>query len=196
MIIPPKQDGWLLQSDIGAKVAVEGARLGSPIHTFTGREFWPMDPRAAEVDIEDIAHALSMQCRYAGHGLQFYSVAEHSVLIACKCSPPNRLHALLHDASEAYLVDVPWPVKAFLPGYKEAEARVMASVWDRYGMHHGNPYEVDSLDHNIIADEMAQNMVRPDPAYDNPLGIDLNFWSPKEAKAAFLLMFYELTEVV
>lgn len=197
MIHPPLlKDGWMLQSDIGASAKVEGARFGLPIHTFTGREFWPLDPRSAEVDIEDIAHALSMQSRYAGHGRRFYSVAEHSVLVAGRASPANRLHALLHDASEAYLVDVPRPVKSFLLGYKEAEAKVMAAVWGRFGMVTGNPYEVDSIDHNIVADEMAQNMARPDPAYDNPIGITLEFWTPEQAEFQFLTMFYKLTEPV
>jgi len=196
MIHPPKQDGWLVQSDIGAKAKVEGSRLGLPIHTFSGHEFWPMDPRASEVHIEDIAHALSMQCRYAGHGLQFYSVAEHSVMVASwlrDVGAPRAaiLQGLLHDATEAYLVDVPRPVKAFLPGYKEAEAKVWVAVCRRYNLDLLISPWVHEADNRIIADEMAQNMVRPDPSYDNPLGIDLKFWSPAEAKAAFMMIFCE-----
>ena len=74
------------------------ARKGNWMQTFTGRQFWPADPRADEIDIRDIAHALSMQCRYAGHCTQFYSVAEHCVLLA-NAIPEQKLWALLHDAS-------------------------------------------------------------------------------------------------
>lgn len=184
-----------------AQAHVEGKRFGSPIHTFTGREFWPMDPRAADVDIEDIAHALSMQCRYAGHGLQFYSVGEHSVRVAGWLSFTGEprstiLQGLLHDATEAYLVDVPRPVKAFLVGYREAEAKVWEAVAQRFDLPLALAPAVHQADNRIIADEMAQNMVKPDPAYNDPLGITLQFWSPKEAEAQFLSTFYKLTEPV
>lgn len=52
------------------------------IQTFTGRQFWPLDPRAEDVDIRDIAHALSMKCRYNGHCREFYSIADHSCRVA------------------------------------------------------------------------------------------------------------------
>ena len=57
-------------------------RCGDWIQTFTGRQFWPLDPHVDEIYIEDIAHSLSMQCRFTGHSLRFYSVAEHSVLVS------------------------------------------------------------------------------------------------------------------
>ena len=57
-------------------------RKGDWILTYSGIEFWPLDPRPEDVRIEDIAHALSMQCRFAGHCDRFYSVAEHSIRVA------------------------------------------------------------------------------------------------------------------
>lgn len=92
-------------------------RRGNWMQTYTGRQFWPLDPRPEEIVIEDIAHALSNQCRFAGHCTTFYSVAEHSVRVSnvVAAGAPNnadlRLLALLHDAAEAYLVDLPRPVK-------------------------------------------------------------------------------------
>lgn len=169
-------------------------RHGDWMQTFTGRQFWPMDPRADEVHIEDIAHALSMQCRYAGHSLRFYSVAEHCVHLARYVSEPNRLWALLHDASEAYLVDVPRPVKPFLLGYKEAEARVMAAVCDRFDLSHEMPAEVHKADGRIIADERA-NMapcVAEWHATGGPLGVALRYWTPEKAEAEFLWEFERL----
>lgn len=164
-------------------------RVGDWMETFTGRQFWAMDPRPDEIVIEDIAHALSMQCRYAGHCQRFYSVAEHSVHLANYVSPQNRLWALLHDASEAYLVDIPRPTKPYLPGYKEAEARIMAAVCDRFGLPHEMPAEVKEADNRIIADERAQNMSRSPhvwSGYDNPIGVTLKFLLPSEAEAWFL----------
>lgn len=114
-------------------------RWGDWIQTYTGAQFWPLDPRPSEVRTEDIAHALSMQCRFAGHCRVFYSVAEHSVrvsqLLRAWGHPPlAQLAGLLHDASEAYLVDVPRPLKPHLPGYSEIERRVMDAICERFGL--------------------------------------------------------------
>ncbi len=184
-------------SNDNVPVAVQPARHGSWMQTFTGRQFWPMDPRADEVHIEDIAHALSMQCRYTGHSLRFYSVAEHCVLLARYVSEPNQLWALLHDASEAYLVDVPRPVKPFLAGYKEAEARVMAAVCDRFGLPYQMPAEVHAADGAIIGDERA-NMapcVAEWAPTGEPLGVRLEYWTPERAESEFLRAFDWLTRM-
>jgi hypothetical protein len=175
------------------------ARRGDWMQLYSGKQFWPMDPRAEEIEIEDIAHSLSMQCRYAGHCVRFYSVAEHSVLLARyfldKGNPEVALYALLHDASEAFLVDVPRPIKPFLPGYKEAEARVMAAVCDRFGLPHEMPPEVHGADSAIIGNE-RENM-RPCVAEWHtagaPLaGVELFYWTPEKAEAAFLSAFREI----
>lgn len=175
-------------------------RQGDFMQTATGRKFWPMDPRASEVFIEDIAHSLALQCRYAGHCLQFYSVAEHSVLIArhlaAKHAPEVALWGLLHDASEAYLVDVPRPVKPYLTGYKVAEARVMEVVCQRFGLAPFDmPAEVHEADKRVIADELV-NMVPMDwhDRYAGKgLGVRLRYWSPEEARVEFLATFDALT---
>lgn len=174
-------------------------RHGDFMQTATGRKFWPLSPRAEEVFIEDIAHSLSLQCRYAGHVLRFYSVAEHSVLIArhlCgQYDEQTALWGLLHDASEAYLVDVPRPVKPYLTGYKDAEAKVMAAVCDRFGLMHEMPAAVHDADNRIIADELA-NLVPMDwhaRYVGRELGVRLRYWSPEEAKMEFLATFDALT---
>jgi hypothetical protein len=169
------------------------------MQTATGRKFWPMDPRADEVFIEDIAHSLSMQCRYAGHCLRFYSVAEHSVLIARhlrgQYDEQTALWGLLHDASEAYLVDVPRPVKPYLTGYKTAEAKVMAAVCERFGLPFDMPTEVHEADERIIADELA-NLVPMDwhgRYAGKELGVRLRYWSPEQAREEFMATFDALT---
>ena len=105
---------------------------GPWMQTFTGEAFYPFDPRYQEVNIIDIASALSKQCRFAGHCKNFYSVAQHSVHV-CKlvegfCKKLNMsdydisfymLNALLHDAAEAYCLDFPHPIKIGLLEYTD-----------------------------------------------------------------------------
>lgn len=165
---------------------------GGWIQTFTGRAFYPLDPRVEDVDIIDIAHALSHQCRFAGHVSRFYSVAEHCVLMSRAVAPEYALWALLHDASEAYLVDVPRPVKGALVGYRDAEARVMAAICARFGLSPDMPDEVARADHRILTDEMRQAMCAPPMRWETetePLGVALEFWFPGMAKRMFLERF-------
>lgn len=162
---------------------------GDWIQTYVGSQFWPIDPRASEIDPKDIAHALSMLCRFGGHCLRFYSVAEHSVLLARAVSKENRLWALLHDATEAYLVDVPRPIKPFLIGYREAEDKIALAICERFSLPIEMPLEVKIADRRILTDEQKQNMaIAPHPwsTDDEPLGVTLQFWSPERAKAEFL----------
>lgn len=169
---------------------------GDWIQTANGRQFWPMDPRPDEVHLDDIAHSLSMLCRFGGHCKRFYSVAEHCVLMA-RAAPDRRtaLWALLHDASEAYLVDVPRPIKPFLIGYSEAEAKIMRAVEFRFHLHLGLPDIVKRMDLAIFMDEQQQNMA-PAPVKwsteGEPLGVRLQFWAPEKAREEFETEFWRL----
>lgn len=113
-------------------------RKGDWIETYTGKKFWPLDPRPEDVCIEDIAHALSLICRFNGHCKHFYSVAHHSVL-CCKLAslkghgPRIRLLALLHDAAEAYVTDIPRPIKGYIEGYRDIENRVQVTILEALG---------------------------------------------------------------
>lgn len=178
--------------------SADTGRHGDFMQTFTGKKFWPMDPRANEVCIRDIAHSLSLQCRYAGHCRRFLSVAEHSVLIARwvrgQTDAQTALWGLLHDASEAYLIDVPRPVKPFLSGYKAAESKVMAAVCHRFGLPLKMPDLVHEADERIIADELVNLVLMAWHArHDDPLGVTLRYWSPEEAEIEFLETFKALS---
>lgn len=169
---------------------------GDWIQTAMGRQFWPMDPQPHEVFLDDIAHALSMLCRFGGHCRRFYSVAEHSVLMARAAQPQFKRWALLHDASEAYLVDVPRPIKPFLVGYEAAEEKIMRAVAVRFNLHLGLPDHVKQLDRAILMDEQQQNMAPAPVPWSTdtaPLGVTLQFWSPDQARAEFLAMFEEVS---
>jgi hypothetical protein len=170
-------------------------RKGDWMQTYTGRAFWPLDPRADELDIRDIAHGLSMQCRYGGHCLDFYSVAEHCVLMARFAPSGLELATLMHDATEAYLADVIRPLKRHLANYKTVEAELEQVIAQRYGLPWPMPPEVKRLDERIVADEKEQAMAPaplPWAEWDNnslPLGVPLQFWSPKVAEEQFLRAF-------
>lgn len=169
-------------------------RKGDWMQTFTGAQFWPVDPDQTHIHMADIAHSLSMQCRYAGHCIRFYSVAEHSVILCdwflARGEALNAKWALLHDASEAYLVDVPRPLKPFLPGYREAEQDVTAAVSRRFNLLPITmPYAVKDADNRILVDESQQNMapcIAPWNLPWEPLGVELHLYSPAEAEKEFL----------
>ena len=163
-------------------------RHGDWMMTVSGRTFWPLDPRAEEIAIEDIAHSLAHQCRYAGHTRAFYSVAQHSVLVAQHLPPELQLWGLLHDASEAYLVDLPRPVKRHLPLYDVAEDRVMRCVAHRFNLPWPCPPQVKRVDNAILTDEMRQLMPRLPEGMRTGLGIVIHPQKPKRARAEFLSM--------
>lgn len=170
-------------------------RIGDWCQVYSGAAFYPLDPRPDEIDIVDIAHALSMQCRYAGHVKYFYSVAEHSVLVARACSPGNRLWGLLHDASEAYLSDIVRPLKSALPEYKVIEDRVMQCVAQRFGLSWPMPQEVKELDYRVVGNERI--LLSPSRMAWSYLpvpieSVTINCWSPQVAKIQFLTLYYEL----
>lgn len=122
----------------------DNGRVGGNIMTFTGKIFYPLDPRPEEIEIVDIAHALAMQCRYAGHCKFHYSVAQHSYLLSGALSMTHEdlgLWGLLHDASEAYLGDFIRPLKElpeFGKLYRDAERKLLITIAEKYGL---------SLDH-------------------------------------------------
>lgn len=191
-------DSFYIFSDDDPRL-LDQPRIGSWMQTYTGRAVYPMDLRPDDICIEDIAHSLSMQCRYNGHCGRFYSVAEHSVLIArwlrAKHSDAVALEGLLHDATEAYLADVPRPVKPFLHGYKEAEQRAWAVIAERYDVPVDMSPAVHDADNRILHDERQQNMARSEKDWELGgvrLGVTLQFWEPAHAKAEFLELFAEL----
>lgn len=171
--------------------------------TFTGTKFYPLDPRPEEVLIEDIAHALAFTCRFGGHCIKFYSVAEHSILIARRAknlyySPRRCLHALLHDAVEAYLGDITRPVKLCFPQIKEIELGIEAVVMAKFGLAPEKPQWLDRLDKRIIVDERAQ-VLHPSGNHwvqDSlkPLGVKIKCWSPEHAEQLFMETYERITK--
>lgn len=173
---------------------------GDWMQTYTGRRFWPLAPRAEEIDIRDIAHALSLLCRYNGHVDRFYSVAEHCVHMSRHIAPEHALWALLHDATEAYVGDMIRPLKVNMPDYRVAEDRVMAAIAEAFGIDPAMPREVKEIDSRILLNERAELMSATRHSWNLDLeamgpipGLVVEGWSPERAEDEYLARFAEVS---
>jgi uncharacterized protein len=194
------------------------------MQTVTGRRFYPLAPRAEDVDIYDIAHGLAMCCRYAGHTRHFYSVAEHCVHVSReveralrervdgRAHPSNltvlrwSLLALLHDSAEAYIGDMIRPLKhqPEMAEFRRAEAAIERAVHD--ALIPFNPAGdgwarlIKEIDDRIIVDEIE--LLKADPSmYDvapvgGALGVRLECWGPEWARERFLLRYEGLKAAI
>lgn len=176
------------------------------LQTYTGRRFDVGQPSREDVDVVDIAHALSLLCRFAGATREFYSVAQHSVLVSRACVPVDTgfteaerliaLWGLLHDASEAYAVDLPAPIKRMpaLAGYKRIEKAIQDVVCERFGLPYEMPSSVERADRRMLMTEKRDLLRSPEPQrWDGddfePYGAVINPWAPVLAEQMFLARF-------
>ena len=179
----------------------------SYIETFSGDRFHFLEPEKYIFKLEDIAHALSMTCRFAGHCKSFYSVAEHSWHVARMlegCSVNIQIAGLLHDASEAYITDVASPIKQHLPDYIAMEDKILAAIFGQYNLEYPMHPAVKQADiaalsteaHYLIPSggngwDMWKTRRRPAPnASYRPINMP-----PAQAKELFLDKFNELYEL-
>jgi 5'-nucleotidase len=197
--------------DRAGRIALVSARPDSAparkpdgsIHTVSGRWIDPLAPDRASIEIEDIAQALANQCRFGGHCRAFYSVAQHSVLVADVyeergASAAEALAALMHDASEAYLVDLPHPLKHRSPlgaPYRLAEARLEEAIRARFDLAPPGP-ELKEIDRAMLASERAAIASGGDPWPElegyRPLDLEIDPWEPPRARREFLARFERL----
>ena len=173
---------------------------GDWMQLFSGRRFFPMDPKAEDIEDVDIAHALGLLCRYGGHVNRFYSVAEHCVLMSDFLVRDGRdlaLKALLHDATEAYVVDVPRPIKQYLDGYSEIESEVWGAIAAKFGVDTTIPAEVHEADNRILLTERDALMQKIDFPWSVedlvPLPVEIKAWSPAVAEHEYLIRLRWLT---
>ena len=178
-------------------------KLVSEILTYTKKMFDPLHPKVELIDIEDIAHSLSMLCRANGHFKTFYSVSQHSIncmkeAVARGYSERIQLACLLHDASEAYLADVTRPVKAELPKYKEIEAPLQEAIWNKWlgePLSEEDRKQVFAIDDAILAHEFLHLMDTPlveqtPEIFSVP---EFSFTGFAQCEQEFLRLFRQLT---
>lgn len=178
------------------------------MQTYTGRQFYPLDPDPAAICIEDIAHALAMKCRYAGHCQSFFSVAQHSVMVSRMVSEQDALWGLMHDAAEAYLPDVVRPIKGecyfylshkTMTPFEFVEQRILIAIANRFDLTYGIPPAIAQADTCCLERERRQLMGSPpEPWWATEQHWDgdttpIVCWTWQEAQRQFLHRFDELT---
>jgi hypothetical protein len=166
--------------------------------------FNPLDPSAEMIDIETIARALSNQCRFNGHVRNFFSVAQHSIMVSEYCAREDALWGLLHDASEAYIVDIPRPLKRWegFSGYMALEKRIMEVICGKFDLSLNMPDSVSYADDLILRWEFRDNLQpRIEEIFQQLQGDDsdlpkskLFYFNPKEAELVFLERFERLSK--
>jgi uncharacterized protein len=170
------------------------------MQTYSRVRFDPLNPHPSQINIEDIAHALSMICRFGGHARRFYSVAEHSVLVSRHCAPEDALAGLLHDAAEAYVGDLIRPIKHLpaLAPYRDAEDWLLEIILEREGLAHVLPESVKFADNAVLAaerdhPEIVGGHAAPWAELPPPAPAEFMLMDPPWAKAAFMIRYRELT---
>lgn len=161
------------------------------VSTYRGHRFYPLAPSIDDVDIEDIAHGLAYQCRFNGQTASFYSVAQHSLLVAGLVPEHLRIAALLHDAAEAYLGDIVKPLKILVPQFSVIETQVAAIIAQRFGVNGLDDPAIKSADLVLLATEKRDLMPNSVEAWSSiadvaPLAARIVAQPPEDAKAAFL----------
>ncbi len=183
--------------------SADHVRRGGWMQTFTGVSFYPLDPRAADISIEDVANGLANCCRYAGQCKRFYSVAEHCVTVSHHVPKQYAREGLLHDLSEAYLGDMVRPLKHTdaMKEFRKAEAAIEACAADAFALDTSPEAHaaVKLVDDRILIDEINQlqhtpsaYLERMDTRGITALGVTIKGWSPARAKRRFLARYAEL----
>jgi len=172
--------------------------IGPTILLHSGSYFDFEAPETSAFTIEDIAHGLSMVCRFAGQCNRFYSVAQHSVHVSYIVSPEDAYQGLMHDAAEAFVGDMAKPLKVMLPEFSVIEKRVEAAVFHRFGIAHPLPATIKEADVTMLVTEQHQIMRNRDD-WDycrgrKPIDFELPSWTAGQAKSRFLKRYHQLRE--
>ena len=159
------------------------------LQTFSGVKFDPLHPKKEDIRMLDIAHSLSMQCRFNGHVIRYYCVAEHSVTVSRILPEEYKLWGLLHDAPEAYVSDLIRPVKEVISGYADIEDHIMEMICDIYGLSWPMPHEVKRADDILLVTEKRDLLVPASGKWkidEVPLEERIEPWTQEKAMIEFL----------
>lgn len=154
------------------------------IRTVSGQYVNVFNPDPATLNIEDIAHSLSMQVRFGGHLPKPYTVAQHCYMASIIADRENQLTALMHDASEAYLLDIPSPIKKRLTNYKKIENRLMGVLAAKFGFDYPFCENIHEVDMSMLDAEWNKIMIRDTDFFE--------IYTQEKAKAMFLNRYNQL----
>ena len=174
--------------------------------TYSGLNFNPENPQPDQISIIDIANGLAFQVRFCGQLDKFYSVAEHSVMVSNMLELSGNkelaLYGLLHDAHEAYMSDIPSPIKALLqPSVGEIETKIDAAIYAKFNLEGLSAVDyartIKAADRSafFIEDRDLRNRYHLDVNYEGlpdmkaiPIGIE-------QAKIKFMEKFFQLSNL-
>lgn len=142
------------------------------ISTYTGRKVYPWNPKPEDIDPLDIAISLSRTPRFRAHTRDFYSVAQHCVIASHLVPKQDALWALLHDAPEAYIGDLPKPLKQMVPEWEKADILLTRAVCDRFELHYSMPESVKEVDRFLLVTEAALLLTHHVDAWHLQLGVE------------------------
>lgn len=145
------------------------------IRTVSGRYVNILELDPDTIHIEDIAHSLANTPRFGGHLPFFYSVGQHSIFVHHHClgmSRELRLQALMHDASEYLMGDMPSPIKKHLPDFQDLEDRIMRVIAKKYGFPWPIHPDVKAMDRRMLESEWEYIMLKKAPSFHFILDAD------------------------
>lgn len=128
------------------------------ITTYTGKKFHIFNPKESEINIKDISHALSLQCRFNGHTSCFYSVASHVLIGTCLIEPKFKKEFLCHENAEVVTGDLVTPIKRRSPEFLKMEEKIEKILTKKYGLPFPMSPEVKEMDNLMFRMEFAYLM--------------------------------------
>ena len=185
-------------------------RKGGSIQTYTGTIFYPLDPRMEDIEIEDVAHGLSHKARFTGHTRKLYTTCEHAVrvcnhLAMCGASLMEQFVGLHHDDTDAYLPDVPTPLKVLpeFQWFRDLEHHLQDMCFKKFGCVVGDYSVIKNSDIVLLLTEKRDLMPTkngnwqhkytqkpiPEPYFIEP-------WEPTYAKQMYLHMHNTLSHAI
>ncbi|MCQ2521622.1 MAG: hypothetical protein MJ105_04520 [Lachnospiraceae bacterium] len=175
--------------------------MAAYLKTYMGYKVDPLDPKEEYITLEDIAHALSLNCRGNGQVTHFYSVCQHCINCAKEAKARGesvrvQFAALLHDGAEAYLSDLIRPIKDGMPGYREMEDRFLKVILAKFGLADLTKEEwqkVKKIDDDLLTIDLVELLKEPMPeeGYQVKRRPDIAFVPFEDAEKEYLQMANE-----
>jgi 5'-deoxynucleotidase YfbR-like HD superfamily hydrolase len=165
------------------------------IRTYSGKKFYVFEPKQKDIIIEDMAHALSLLCRFTGHTEDLYSVGQHSLLVMELCPEELKLEGLTHDFPEAYITDIATPVKKQMPNYKEYENNLHIAIAKKFHLQYPMPKIIKDIDTEVFQMEWAYLMERNKKVKSGKFRMErdeFRILPPKEVEKRIIENFHKL----